>query len=274
MTVTRTALRALRTVSAPHAFNVGLNLGAVAGGSLADHLHQHVVPRWGGDANFIAVIGQTKVIPQLLSETRRLLAEAWPEATGGRGPARGKAAGSDTRHRARRSSGLAPGYSGQPTARHRAGVDAQPLRASARQPGHHPGRTLARGPRRLPGCGHRRRHRRHRGRGGVVHPARTAVPRRAAGSPCSSVRHDRRRDGAGPGFSTPFGAVLDSVCDRIADGVLFAAIAWWCLASGQEALGVAALVCLVAGQVISYVKARAEGAGLTADGGLVERPSA
>ncbi len=74
------------------------------------------------------------------------------------------------------------------------------------------------------------------------------------------------------GFSTPFGAVLDSVCDRIADGVLFAAIAWWCLASGQEALGVAALVCLVAGQVISYVKARAEGAGLTADGGLVERP--
>ena len=53
----------------------GLNLGAVAGGSLADHLHQHVVPRWGGDANFIAVIGQTKVIPQLLSETRALLAD-------------------------------------------------------------------------------------------------------------------------------------------------------------------------------------------------------
>jgi ATP adenylyltransferase len=52
----------------------------VAGGSLADHLHQHVVPRWGGDANFIAVIGQTKVIPQLLSETRELLAAAWPEA--------------------------------------------------------------------------------------------------------------------------------------------------------------------------------------------------
>jgi CDP-diacylglycerol--glycerol-3-phosphate 3-phosphatidyltransferase len=74
------------------------------------------------------------------------------------------------------------------------------------------------------------------------------------------------------GFSTPFGAVLDSVCDRIADGVLFAAITWWCLASGQQALGVAALVCLVAGQVISYIKARAEGAGLTADGGLVERP--
>jgi CDP-diacylglycerol--glycerol-3-phosphate 3-phosphatidyltransferase len=74
------------------------------------------------------------------------------------------------------------------------------------------------------------------------------------------------------GYSTPFGAVLDSTCDRIADGVLFAAITWWCLASGQRALGVAALICLVAGQVISYVKARAEGAGLSADGGLVERP--
>jgi ATP adenylyltransferase len=80
MRVTRIALRALRAVSAPHAFNVGLNLGTVAGGSLADHLHQHVVPRWGGDANFIAVLGQTKVIPQLLSETRALLAAAWAEA--------------------------------------------------------------------------------------------------------------------------------------------------------------------------------------------------
>jgi len=78
MAMTQDALRALRRIAAPHAFNVGLNLGTVAGGSLADHLHQHVVPRWGGDANFIAVIGQTKVIPQLLSETRALLAEAWP----------------------------------------------------------------------------------------------------------------------------------------------------------------------------------------------------
>jgi ATP adenylyltransferase len=80
MSVTRTALRALRAVAAPHAFNVGLNLGTAAGGSLAEHLHQHVVPRWGGDANFIAVIGQTKVIPQLLSETRLLLADAWGDA--------------------------------------------------------------------------------------------------------------------------------------------------------------------------------------------------
>lgn len=75
--VTQQALRVLRTVSAPHGFNIGMNLGAVAGGSLADHLHQHVVPRWSGDANFITVLGQTKVIPQLLADTRTLLADAW-----------------------------------------------------------------------------------------------------------------------------------------------------------------------------------------------------
>ncbi|MDN5748366.1 MAG: HIT domain-containing protein [Pseudonocardia sp.] len=76
-TFTQEAVRTMKRVASPHAFNVGMNLGAVAGGSLADHLHQHVVPRWGGDANFIAVVGQTKVIPQLLSETRDLLASAW-----------------------------------------------------------------------------------------------------------------------------------------------------------------------------------------------------
>jgi CDP-diacylglycerol--glycerol-3-phosphate 3-phosphatidyltransferase len=75
------------------------------------------------------------------------------------------------------------------------------------------------------------------------------------------------------GHGTSFGAVLDSVCDRIADGALFAALAWWCLGVGEQRyLGIAALICLVAGQLVSYVKARAEGAGLRADGGLVERP--
>lgn len=77
MSFTRDAIRAIRTVARPHGFNVGLNLGAVAGGSLAAHLHQHVVPRWGGDANFITVLGRTKVLPQLLGETRALLAAAW-----------------------------------------------------------------------------------------------------------------------------------------------------------------------------------------------------
>jgi ATP adenylyltransferase len=77
-TMTQHAIRVLKQVSGPHAFNVGLNLGGVAGGSLADHLHQHVVPRWSGDANFITVVGATKTLPQLLSDTRELLADAWP----------------------------------------------------------------------------------------------------------------------------------------------------------------------------------------------------
>jgi ATP adenylyltransferase len=80
MTMTQQALRAIRSVSRPDAFNVGLNLGRSAGGSLADHLHQHVVPRWTGDANFITVVGGTKMLPQLLDDTRALLAAAWPAA--------------------------------------------------------------------------------------------------------------------------------------------------------------------------------------------------
>jgi ATP adenylyltransferase len=77
MALTQKAIRVLKSVSGPHAFNVGLNLGGVAGGSLADHLHQHVVPRWSGDANFITVVGGTKTLPQLLGDTRQLLADAW-----------------------------------------------------------------------------------------------------------------------------------------------------------------------------------------------------
>lgn len=74
---TRRALVALRSVSAPHGFNLGINAGSAAGAGIAPHLHQHVVPRWGGDANFMPVIGLTKVLPQLLGDTRRLVAEAW-----------------------------------------------------------------------------------------------------------------------------------------------------------------------------------------------------
>jgi ATP adenylyltransferase len=71
------AIRVIKNVSRPHGFNVGLNLGTSAGGSLAEHLHVHVVPRWGGDANFITIVGGSKVIPQLLRETRQLLATEW-----------------------------------------------------------------------------------------------------------------------------------------------------------------------------------------------------
>ena len=77
MAATRRAVEVLKQVSGPHAFNIGINLGGVAGGSLAEHLHQHVVPRWSGDANFITVLGGTKTLPQLLEQTAELLADAW-----------------------------------------------------------------------------------------------------------------------------------------------------------------------------------------------------
>jgi ATP adenylyltransferase len=76
---TRTAMRVIRHASSPHGFNLGMNQGAVAGAGIAAHLHQHVVPRWGGDANFMPVIARTKVLPQLLGDTRNLLAKAWEE---------------------------------------------------------------------------------------------------------------------------------------------------------------------------------------------------
>ncbi|MEP6981625.1 MAG: HIT domain-containing protein, partial [Nakamurella sp.] len=58
--VTRHAMTVVRAVSAPHGFNIGMNQGSVAGAGIAAHLHQHLVPRWGGDANFMPVIGHTK----------------------------------------------------------------------------------------------------------------------------------------------------------------------------------------------------------------------
>jgi ATP adenylyltransferase len=76
---TRKAMRVIRHASRPHGFNLGMNQGAVAGAGIAAHLHQHVVPRWGGDANFMPVIARTKVLPQLLGDTRDLLAKAWEE---------------------------------------------------------------------------------------------------------------------------------------------------------------------------------------------------
>ena len=79
MAFAKHAVKTLKRVSKPEAINVGLNLGKASGGSVGDHLHLHVVPRWAGDANFMTVIGGTKVLPQLLQETRALLADGWRE---------------------------------------------------------------------------------------------------------------------------------------------------------------------------------------------------
>lgn len=75
--LTRAAMRMIRAVSRPDGFNIGMNQGAVAGAGIAAHLHQHVVPRWIGDQNFMPVLGRTKTMPELLTETRRLFARAW-----------------------------------------------------------------------------------------------------------------------------------------------------------------------------------------------------
>lgn len=75
------AMSVLREVSAPHGFNLGMNQGEAAGAGIAAHLHQHVVPRWGGDANFFPIVAGTKALPQVLGETRELLAAAWPEVS-------------------------------------------------------------------------------------------------------------------------------------------------------------------------------------------------
>jgi ATP adenylyltransferase len=75
---TKLAMTALRAASGAQGFNIGMNMGNVAGAGISAHLHQHVVPRWGGDTNFLPVISATKVLPQLLSETREMVAAAWP----------------------------------------------------------------------------------------------------------------------------------------------------------------------------------------------------
>ncbi len=78
--LTQSALRVVTAVSRPHGFNLGMNQGAVAGAGIAAHLHQHVVPRWGGDSNFLPIIARTKAVPILLADTRDQLAAAWAGA--------------------------------------------------------------------------------------------------------------------------------------------------------------------------------------------------
>ncbi|MFN7150645.1 MAG: HIT family protein [Microthrixaceae bacterium] len=75
--LTRAAMRTIRAVSGAQGFNLGMNQGAVAGAGIAAHLHQHVVPRWPGDQNFMPIIGRTKTLPELLGDTRDLIAGAF-----------------------------------------------------------------------------------------------------------------------------------------------------------------------------------------------------
>jgi ATP adenylyltransferase len=75
--LTQSAIRVLSAVSAPHGFNLGMNQGAVAGAGIAAHLHQHVVPRWGGDSNFLPIVARSRALPELLGDTRQRLADAW-----------------------------------------------------------------------------------------------------------------------------------------------------------------------------------------------------
>jgi ATP adenylyltransferase len=70
---------ALAETYAPQGYNVGWNLGRVAGAGILDHVHLHVVPRWAGDTNFMPVLADVKVLPEHLAESRRKLAGAWPQ---------------------------------------------------------------------------------------------------------------------------------------------------------------------------------------------------
>jgi ATP adenylyltransferase len=73
------SLKALRQAMHPDGFNVGINIGKVAGAGIEKHVHIHVVPRWNADTNFMPVFSQTRIIPELLGETYRKLKAVWEE---------------------------------------------------------------------------------------------------------------------------------------------------------------------------------------------------
>lgn len=82
--VTAEAMAVVRAVSGPDGFNLGINQGSVGGAGIAGHLHQHVVPRWNGDSNFLPIIAGTKALPELLSDTRAKIAARWRDRTAAR----------------------------------------------------------------------------------------------------------------------------------------------------------------------------------------------
>ncbi|MFZ2964584.1 MAG: HIT domain-containing protein [Rhodoglobus sp.] len=76
--LTQEAMRVLTETAQCHGFNIGMNQGRIAGAGIAEHLHQHIVPRWALDSNFFPIIAGTKAVPRLLGEVRAEVAEAWP----------------------------------------------------------------------------------------------------------------------------------------------------------------------------------------------------
>ncbi len=215
-------------------FNVGLNLGKVSGGSLAEHLHMHVVPRWVGDANFITIIGGAKVVPQLLSETRQLLATEWAKQPG-------------------RAGATGDGALSNLYLMTRAAYEklSRPLAKAALRAGLTPDTITI------------------LGTAGTVLGALTLFPIGQlwwGGVAVWFFVLADMLDGAMArqrGGGTRFGAVLDATCDRIGDGAIFCGLLWWAaFGMRSTSLVVATLICLVTSQVISYIKARAEASGL------------
>lgn len=77
MELTTKCITVLRAVYHPEGFNIGMNIGAIAGAGIADHVHMHIVPRWAGDTSFMSTLGQTRVLPESLADTYQKILNAW-----------------------------------------------------------------------------------------------------------------------------------------------------------------------------------------------------
>ena len=77
MELTNQAVLVLQRIYHPQGFNLGMNIGAVAGAGIAEHVHLHIVPRWGGDTNFMSAVADTRVLPERLEETYQRISSDW-----------------------------------------------------------------------------------------------------------------------------------------------------------------------------------------------------